>query len=102
MIIPKTLLDSIKMKNKRVSDIDTMVNRFLAWELPKGFHPDAGISFTPRNRPYFWPIGTNLFTASQAKEMFEYCMKDLEKPITPYTDDLYKESIDTLRKQAEL
>lgn len=63
--------------------IDKMVNRFLGWKLPKDFYPDAGISFTPTN-PYegdafgnsWWPVGTNLFTADQAKQMFEYALGD--------------------------
>lgn len=51
--------------------IEEMVNRFLNWELPKDFDPDAGISFCP-NGP--WPIGTNLLTAEQAREMIEYLL----------------------------
>lgn len=64
---------------------DEMVTRFLGWKLPEDFHPDAGISF----QPYFnveWnakhgkppqrhePIGTNLFTADQAKAMLEHVL----------------------------
>jgi hypothetical protein len=62
-------------------DIDAMVNRFLAWKLPKDFHPDAGISFTPytsaaypEHTELYWPVGTNLLTAVQAKAMFEHCL----------------------------
>lgn len=48
---------------------DEMVGRFLGWKLPKEFHPDAGISFSPPSIPEWWPTGTNLFHAAQAKEM---------------------------------
>lgn len=56
--------------------VKEMVNRFLCWKLPKDFCPDAGISFKP-TKPYegdalgnsWWPIGTNLLTAEQAREM---------------------------------
>jgi hypothetical protein len=57
-------------------DISAMVNRFLGWKLPKDFYPDAGISFKAVHEydtPY-WPTGTNLFTADQAKAMFEYVL----------------------------
>lgn len=54
-----------------------LVNRFLCWKLPKDFYPDAGISFERRNDydgPH-WPIGTNLFTADQARDMIEHMLK---------------------------
>ena len=55
---------------------DDMVSRFLGWKLPKDFGPDAGISFNPTKpdgfeEPGWWPIGTNLLTAPQAREMLE-------------------------------
>jgi hypothetical protein len=67
--------------------IDKMVDRFLGWKLPKDFGPDAGISFTP-TKPHdgdelgnsWWPVGTNLLTADQARQMFEHCMD--EEPCT--------------------
>ena len=54
--------------------IDEMVNRFLGWKLPKDFCPDAGISFKPSkpdgfDQPGWCPIGTNLLTAEQARQM---------------------------------
>ena len=63
--------------------IDKMVDRFLGWKLPKDFGPDAGISFKP-TKPYegdelgnsWWPVGTNLLTADQARQMFEHCMAE--------------------------
>jgi hypothetical protein len=59
--------------------VDAMVNRFLAWPLPKDFAPDCGISFDGRkddewNKGKTWPIGTNLLTAVQAKAMFQHCL----------------------------
>jgi hypothetical protein len=54
---------------------DEMVNRFLCWPLPHDFYPDAGIKFTPPTLgPGSWPIGTNLFTATQARVMLEHVL----------------------------
>ena len=55
-----------------------MADKFLGWKLPKDFSPDCGITFDGRkddewNNGKTWPTGTNLFTADQAKVMFEYC-----------------------------
>ena len=54
--------------------VEKMVDRFLSWPLPKDFAPDAGISFTPINHPDCWPIGTNLLTAEQARNMIEHML----------------------------
>ena len=54
------------------SKINEMVDRFLRWKLPDDFHPDGGVSFTAPSNPYWWPVGTNLLTATQAKEMIKY------------------------------
>lgn len=55
-----------------------MVDRFLAWTLPKDFAPDAGIKFTPsKTHPDARPIGTNLFTDVQATEMLEHILADV-------------------------
>ena len=56
-----------------------MVDRFLSWALPKDFAPDCGINFDGRKDDEFnknkqWPIGTNLFTATQAREMLEHAL----------------------------
>jgi len=51
--------------------IKIAIDRFLCWKLPEDFNPDGGISFKKRQ---FDTIGTNLFTAQQAKEMFEYAL----------------------------
>lgn len=62
-----------------VPDVREAVNRFLSWKLPKDFSPDCGISFDGRGKDAMgyeksWPIGTNLFTAEQARQMFEYVL----------------------------
>ena len=54
-----------------------MVERFLSWPLPIGFSPDCGISFDGRGKDAMgyekqWPVGTNLFSAEQARNMLEY------------------------------
>jgi len=69
--INKLIDYAIKLENKEEL-IKTAVDKFLSWKLPKDFYPDCGISFMHQTEP----IGTNLFTAVQAKEMFEYCLKD--------------------------
>lgn len=53
---------------------DEMVTRFLGWSLPKDFAPDCGITFTPVNHPNCWPVGTNVFTADQARQMLEHVL----------------------------
>jgi hypothetical protein len=65
-------------------EVTEMVNRFLGWPLPKTFGPDCGISFKPLAHPNAWPIGTNLFTADEARAMFEYVLAATHtKPATP-------------------
>lgn len=57
-----------------IPNIQECVNRFLGWRLPKDFAPDCGIEFDENRYQNHKcePIGTNLFTADQAKAMFEY------------------------------
>lgn len=79
-----------------VARINRMVDRFLAWPLPKDFSPDCGISFDGAGTDpegyqdaagyrRSWPIGTNLLTAEQAREMFQYVLADEgpQKPPAP-------------------
>ena len=47
----------------------SMVDRFLSWQLPKDFAPDAGISF---KESAWWPSGTTLLHTGQAKEMLQH------------------------------
>lgn len=57
------------------TQIKQMVDRFLSWNLPEDFNPDGGIQYTPtvHNR-YQGPIGTNLFTATQATAMVRHML----------------------------
>lgn len=64
-------------------DIEKLVNRFLGWPLPKTFAPDCGISFDGRkddewNKNKMWPTGTNLFTATEARQLFEHALGQSE------------------------
>lgn len=58
--------------------INKMVDRFLTWQLPEDFRPDAGISFKADFNEHtahpmkHKPTGTNLFTAAQATEMVRH------------------------------
>jgi hypothetical protein len=61
------------------SALDMMVDRFLCWPLPRDFGPDCGISFDGRkddewNKNKTWPVGTNLFTAEQARAMLQHVL----------------------------
>lgn len=67
-IAVSNFLDNV---GSRTPDINHMVDRFLAWPLPADFCPDGGISYNGKSSP----IGTNLFTAEQARQMFEYVLK---------------------------
>lgn len=58
---------------------DEMVSRFLTWRLPDDFAPDCGVSFTKPNHPTSWPVGTNLLTAIQARQMLEYVLSGQEQ-----------------------
>lgn len=71
--------------------IKYMVDRFLCWRLPESFLPDAGISFRPEfNVEYMArqgkppmrhePVGTNLFSASEAEAMVRHMLEGLPGP----------------------
>jgi hypothetical protein len=64
---------------KNDEEIKRMVDRFLRWELPSDFNPDAGISYTrPNYAPNVdaTPRGTNLFNANQAEAMVRYMLEE--------------------------
>ena len=70
--------------------VDKMVDRFLAWKLPKTFYPDCGIRFTPPkpstgedpfDKPGFWPVGTNLLNVIEARQMIEHLLGDALDPL---------------------
>jgi hypothetical protein len=77
------------------------VNRFLGWKLPKNFSPDHAIKFHPENCEFDryggWPIGTNLLTDEQAKEMFEFCFSGYTHPAPALTAELKAELIECLK-----
>lgn len=56
--------------------IKQAVDKFLCWKLPEDFDPDGGISFDRSDHKYE-PVGTNLFTATQAERMFLYCLPEV-------------------------
>ena len=66
--------------------IKHMVDRFLCWDLPENFNPDAGISFKPtfnEHTPHpmrHEPSGTNLFDATQAEAMVRFMVKGMPAP----------------------
>lgn len=57
---------------------DNMVSRFLTWKLPSDFSPDNGVWFNPLQHMSCWPTGTNLLTATQARQMLEHVFADDE------------------------
>lgn len=59
-----------------------MVDRFLAWQLPKDFAPDCFISFDKERaeRNNSQPVGTNLLTADQARQMLEHVLTEIDAP----------------------
>ena len=62
--------------------IKHMVDRFLAWRLPKPWNPDNGISYARPNNAHVladhdWPIGTNLFDADQTDAMVRYMVEGM-------------------------
>ena len=63
------------------AQIKHMVDRFLMWKLPTTFSPDNGISFgrieNPHGAPYPGPVGTNLFSATEAEAMVRHMLEGL-------------------------
>jgi hypothetical protein len=63
--------------------IKHMANRFLGWRLPDTFNPDGGIKFDPignKGSPHEYrhvPVGTNLFSYTEAVEMVRHMVADL-------------------------
>lgn len=56
-------------------NIDDLVNRFLAWPLPESVCSDQ--CATQKGYPH--RSGTTLLTADEARQMFEYVLKDAPK-----------------------
>jgi len=61
--------------------ISRLVDRFLGWKLPQTFSPDCYVSFDRERAKanHGWPIGTNLLTASEAREMLEHVLPPMPK-----------------------
>ncbi len=64
------------------AQIKHMVERFLAWRLPKPWNPDGGVSYQRPNyahKPteHDWPTGTNLFDFSQTEAMVQHMLEGL-------------------------
>ncbi len=67
------------------AQIEHMAERFLMWKLPHPWHPDGGISFNPRKpinsgTPFendLCPVGTNLFSYTQAEQMVHHMIEGL-------------------------
>jgi hypothetical protein len=55
---------------RTLTDIDRLVDRFLAWPLPSSVCPDGCVM----NRDYPYRVGTNLLTADEAKAMFIHAL----------------------------
>ncbi len=81
-VLNKELSRDVLWQIDRKAFIKIMVDKFLGWKLPEHFHPDCGIVFTKRHsigtqfESNYEPAGTNLFSASQAEEMFDHCFPD--------------------------
>ena len=88
------------LKEKHMKVTNEMVDRFLSWKLPQSFGPDGGITFTKTHNTYIdgqfvkdvprkqddpsWPVGTNLFTADEARAMLEHALADAPaSPLLP-------------------
>ena len=85
-------------------NIDKMVSRFLSWKLPKDFVPDCGVSFTPfhpNGTTQFEPIGTNILTDDQARQMFEYVLAD-ESDNSPHQQRVLTEKAELDEKLGKL
>lgn len=80
---------------KQQDIINAMVNKFLGWKLPDDFSPDCSISFREKlifGNHIFKPTGTNLFTATQAKAMFEFVAGEVIAELLLATNDDKKDA----------
>ena len=70
-------IEGASMKKESAQVTEEIVNRFLCWRLPASFNPDGGVSFDKKNRDpntHHWPVGTNLFSADQARQMLAHIL----------------------------
>lgn len=76
MSLKQSSSDEVQLTEKQ---IEHMVRRFLLWEVPESFSPDAGITYTPHPTIPSRPNGTNILDYTEAKEMVEFMIKGLPK-----------------------
>ena len=84
--------EAVRAASPGPDQIKAMVERFLSWRLPDTFNPDCGISFDGRkpdalNPSRGWPIGTNLFCATEAKAMVEHMLQGVSLPAQGGADE---------------
>ncbi len=89
------------------AQIDKMVDRFLCWKLPEDFAPDCGISFDGRkddewNKNKTWPVGTNLLTAEQARQMFLHVTTECADGLQPHQQRVVTEKVELDEKAKAL
>lgn len=82
-----------------------MVNRFLGWRLPKPWNPDNGISYARPNyahppADHDWPVGTNLFSATEAEAMVRYMLEDM--PTSPPQPCAWEELVKAVQARKEM
>lgn len=76
------------MNNDKIEEIiKEATNRFLGWKLPDTFRPDGGISYDPN---VCETVGTHVFTAQEATEMFRFCLEDT---LTTFAEEIRKERV---------
>lgn len=82
--------------------VNRMVDEFLKWRLPEDFSPDAGVVFTKPPNWHWWPTGTNLLTAVQARAMFEHCAESLLEDLARKDTDCQSNGRRATELEAEL
>ena len=94
---------STSMMNE--AQIKNMVDRFLAWRLPKDFRPDAGVSYARPNYPPIvdaTPTGTNLLNSYQAEAMVRHMIENIWMFANPDSDGPTPENETFPRKTVRL
>lgn len=82
------------MSNGLKPDIDQLVDKFLQWELPHSVNVDP-ICYTGTSE---YRTGTNLLTAIEARQMFEYLSGEvLPTPATQSAEDWVAEKLGVKR-----
>ena len=86
--------------------VKALVDRFLAWELPKSVCSDACVSMPGYSSMRY---GTNLLTADEAQQMVEHLLADSGLLATPeeielrkLVDDAAAKTVEWLRREAPL